>query len=218
MTFTIVCLLLFPSFVDLKVALVGKFPSAYDKDVFHLFTYWLGLSHKESWVDLKQLLSLIFSRNMRCSWLFIIRDFPGGSVVKNPPSNAGDLDSIPGSGRSPGVGNGNPFTSRSIACNASWIEGPVWLQFMGCKGLVTTEWVSMHTFTIRTCWECWRNVYLQFRSFQDCTLQEFLFTILHSSLHTSLQKPVNLTFNCTHQSMTPCKRMWPVIFCICPSF
>ena len=40
MTFTIVCRLLFPSFVDLKVALVGKFPSsAYDKDALHLFTY-----------------------------------------------------------------------------------------------------------------------------------------------------------------------------------
>ena len=33
--------------------------------------------------------------------------FPGGSVVKNPPINAGDLGSIPGSGRSPGEGNGN---------------------------------------------------------------------------------------------------------------
>ena len=38
--------------------------------------------------------------------------FPCGSVVKNPPANAGDAgdaDSIPGSGRSPGVGNGNPL-------------------------------------------------------------------------------------------------------------
>ena len=33
-------------------------------------------------------------------------------VVKNPPANAGDIrdmDSIPGSGRSPGEGNGNPL-------------------------------------------------------------------------------------------------------------
>ena len=38
--------------------------------------------------------------------------FPGGSVAKNPPANArdaGDEDSIPGSGRSPGEGNGNPL-------------------------------------------------------------------------------------------------------------
>ena len=28
------------------------------------------------------------------------RGFPGGSVVKNPPANAGDMGSIPGPGRS----------------------------------------------------------------------------------------------------------------------
>ena len=28
------------------------------------------------------------------------RDFPGGPVVKNPPANAGDMNSIPGPGRS----------------------------------------------------------------------------------------------------------------------
>ena len=35
--------------------------------------------------------------------------FPGGSVVKNPPANARDVSSIPESGGSPGVGNGNPL-------------------------------------------------------------------------------------------------------------
>ena len=35
--------------------------------------------------------------------------FPGDSVVKNPPVNAGDTGSMPGSGRSPGGGNGNPL-------------------------------------------------------------------------------------------------------------
>ena len=34
---------------------------------------------------------------------------PGGSVVKNPPANAGDQGSIPGLGRRPGGGNGNPL-------------------------------------------------------------------------------------------------------------
>ena len=41
-----------------------------------------------------------------------LRGFPGGSVVKNPPVNAGDAreaDLIPGSGRCPGGENGNPF-------------------------------------------------------------------------------------------------------------
>ena len=40
--------------------------------------------------------------------LFDDDHFPIGSVVKNPPSNAGDIGSIPGSGRSSGEGNGNP--------------------------------------------------------------------------------------------------------------
>ena len=35
--------------------------------------------------------------------------FPGGSVVKNPSASAGDSDSIPVSGRSPGGGHGNPL-------------------------------------------------------------------------------------------------------------
>ena len=35
--------------------------------------------------------------------------FADGSVVKNPPANAGDVSSIPGSRRSPGEGNGNPL-------------------------------------------------------------------------------------------------------------
>ena len=42
----------------------------------------------------------------------LYRDFPGGSVVKNLPANAGDtgdMGSIPGLGGSPGEGNGNPL-------------------------------------------------------------------------------------------------------------
>ena len=34
---------------------------------------------------------------------------PGGSAVKNPPANAGELSLIPGSGRSHGEGNGYPL-------------------------------------------------------------------------------------------------------------
>ena len=36
-------------------------------------------------------------------------DFPGGSDDKESACNAGDLGSIPGSGKSPGWGNGNPL-------------------------------------------------------------------------------------------------------------
>ena len=38
-----------------------------------------------------------------------VMGFPGGLVVKNTPANAGDAGLNPGSGRSPGDGNGNPL-------------------------------------------------------------------------------------------------------------
>ena len=41
--------------------------------------------------------------------IILVMGFPGGSVVKNPPANARDASSIPGLGRSPGEGNGNPL-------------------------------------------------------------------------------------------------------------
>ena len=44
-------------------------------------------------------------------------DFPGGTVVKNPPANAGrhkTLGSIPESERFPGGGNGNPLQCSSL--------------------------------------------------------------------------------------------------------
>ena len=35
-------------------------------------------------------------------------------MVKNAPANIGDVGSIPGSGRSPGVGNGNPLQNSCL--------------------------------------------------------------------------------------------------------
>ena len=44
--------------------------------------------------------------------------FPCGSVVKNPLVNAGDTGLIPGSGRYPGEGNGDPL-------QYSFLENPM---------------------------------------------------------------------------------------------
>ena len=53
----------------------------------------------------------IISTCIQCKKLLIryFRGFPGGSVVKNLPANAGDSGSILGQERSPGGGNGNPL-------------------------------------------------------------------------------------------------------------
>ena len=50
-------------------------------------------------------------------------DFPGGSVGKESACNAGDLGSIPGSGRSPGEGNGNPL---QYSCLGNPIDRGAW--------------------------------------------------------------------------------------------
>ena len=69
----------------------------------------------------------------------IVKGFPGGSVVKNPPAGAGeagDTGLIPGFGRSPGGGNWQPTPvlpgeshgQRSLASYSPW----------GCKESDTT--------------------------------------------------------------------------------
>ena len=53
--------------------------------------------------------------------LYIYIGFPGSSMVKNPPGNAedaGDADSVPGSGRSHGGSHGNPL-------QYSFLENPM---------------------------------------------------------------------------------------------
>ena len=51
--------------------------------------------------------------------------FPGGSLVKNLPDNegdSGDTGSIPGMGRSPREGNGNPLQYSCL--ENPWTEEP----------------------------------------------------------------------------------------------
>ena len=57
--------------------------------------------------------------------------FPGGLTVKNPPVNAGDTGSIPGSGRSPGEENGNPL---QYTCLENPMDRGAW-------------WATVHTVT-----------------------------------------------------------------------
>ena len=57
-----------------------------------------------------------------------IMGFLGGPMVKNPPANAGDVGLIPGWGRSPGGGNGNPL---QYSCLENPMDRGVW-------------WVTVH--------------------------------------------------------------------------
>ena len=63
--------------------------------------------------------------------------FPGGSVVKNLPANAGDAGSVPELGRSPGEGNGN---SLQYSCLGNPTNRGAWWSTVhrGCKELHVT--------------------------------------------------------------------------------
>ena len=79
------------------------------------------------------------------SFVGLYPGFLGGSVVKNSPANvgdAGDVDSIPGSGWSPGVGNGNLFQFSCLGNPMDRDTGG--LQSMGLQR-VRHDWAHMHT-------------------------------------------------------------------------
>ena len=62
-------------------------------------------------------------------------DFPGGTVVKNPPANVGNAryaSSNPGSGRTPRVGDCNQL-QYSCLDKIPWTEKPGRLQAMGSQ-------------------------------------------------------------------------------------
>ena len=55
-------------------------------------------------------------------------------MVKNPTANAGDVDSIPGPGKSPGEGNGNPL---QCSCLENPMDRGAW--WATVHGRVTKE-------------------------------------------------------------------------------
>ena len=69
--------------------------------------------------------------------------FPGGSVVKNPPANAGDRGLIPGSGRSLGEGSGNPL---QYSCLGNPMDRGAWRAAVhGVTESDMTDLLSMHS-------------------------------------------------------------------------
>ena len=67
--------------------------------------------------------------------------FPGASEGKESACNAGDLGLIPGLGRSPGAGPGNP--PSILAWRIQWTEEPGGLQGMESQR-VGHDWATKH--------------------------------------------------------------------------
>ena len=69
------------------------------------------------------------SASQQCLLVIMVAlGFPGGSVVENLPANAEDTGSVPGLGRSPGEGNGNPLQTSGLRIPC--VEEPDGLQSM----------------------------------------------------------------------------------------
>ena len=85
----------------------------------------------------------------RASFLFLVvlfdKKFPGGSDGKVSARNAGDLGSIPGWGRVPGEGNGNPL---QYSCLENSMDGEAW--WATAHG-VTKSWTRLSDFTFTIC-------------------------------------------------------------------
>ena len=73
--------------------------------------------------------------------------FPGGSEGKVPACNEGDPGSIPGLGRSPGEGNGNPLQYSGLE---NPMDGGAWQVTVhgGHKESDTTEQLHFFTYMI----------------------------------------------------------------------
>ena len=71
-----------------------------------------------------------------------LRGFPGGSAIKNPPANAGDSGSIPGSRRSSGGGKSNPL---QYSCLENPMDRGAWQATVHgvTKVLDTTEGLTL---------------------------------------------------------------------------
>ena len=84
--------------------------------------------------DIDKRVSCILENHFKsCNKLLIqsLLGFPGGLDGKETACNAGDLGSVPGSGSSPGKGNGNPL---QYSCLENSMDiGAWWLQFIGSQ-------------------------------------------------------------------------------------
>ena len=91
-------------------------------------------------------------------WLFLFYEYQGSEgvsrvVVNIPPANAGDLGSITGAGRSPGVGKGNPL---QYSCLGNPMNRGAWQATVHGATKNQTwlrDWAHTHTHTHTQCSE-----------------------------------------------------------------
>ena len=122
--------------------------------IAHLFSYlktYIALKpsviHLKSCVWYKFRMKIHIFKNFYTAILWL--GFPGGSMVKNLPTSAGDAGSIPDPGRALGNGNCNPF---QYSCLGSSMDREVWWATVHgvTKESDMTEWLNEWLFCYRT--------------------------------------------------------------------
>ena len=128
-------------------------------------TIWCNLQSK--WIHSTKIwiLQLTFNFQYCLKERYTTRYFPGGSDSKASACNVGDLGSIPGLGRSPGEGNGNPL--QYFAWKIPWTEEPGRLQSKESQR-VRHDWATLLTYATRR----YVSVLLDFTSYQCLSHRE----------------------------------------------
>ena len=116
----------------------------------------------------------------------VLYSLPGGSDGKASACNAGDPGSIPGSGRSPGTGNGNPLQH---SCLENPTDGGAW--WATAHGVIKSRtWLSDFTF-FSFLSIVWKNVLISCLfwfltcsspGFQSPLFEDCLFSVVYSWL------------------------------------
>ena len=97
--------------------------------------------------------------------LFVSCDFPGGSDGKASAYNAGEPGSIPGLGRSPGEGNGNPLQYSCLENSMDW--GAWWVTVHGVAKSRTRLHFHFHLCTKINLWP-FKNSWWYYWIFSIC--------------------------------------------------
>ena len=110
-----------------------------------------------------------------CVYIHKYIGFPGHSVVKNPPANAGYPGLIPGSGRSPGEGNGNLL---QYSCLENPVDRGTW---WATVHRVAKIWIWLSS------WAC-THIYIY--------IDILIYSLFHILFHCGLLQDIEYSFLC----------------------
>ena len=121
------------------------------------------------------------------NWI-IIQAFPGGSDGKESTFNAGNPSLIPGSGRSPGEGNGNPLHCSCLENSMdreTWGPQSMGSQRVGCDWMTNTITAEAHRSRVGWPLRIWPQTHLCTTENVNCSRPKHTASCTQNSTHSS---------------------------------